>query len=203
MKPLRILLVSAGMIIAVILAFFMQDVIRRLVVTPLAYLWWLLKLGWASLPQLVLWILLLTILVLIVFANLLKWISIKKKSDKPARPAQGPVETLAVWISKSGQGNYYKWMIANRLGKLWGEMSGRSDNRNQSGLPVESEVQARHSPEELQKYLKAGMEESFVDYPLPALPFMRRRATPFDLDVAEAIEFLESQLEANGGKKHP
>jgi hypothetical protein len=203
MKPLRILLISAGMVIAVILAFFMQDVIRRLVVTPLAYLWWVLRLGLAALPQLVLWILLLTILVLIVFTNLLKWISIKKKPEKPARPAQGPVETLAVWLSKSRQGNYYKWMIANRLGKLWGEMSGSTENRGRSSLPVESSAQARHPPGELQKYLKAGMEESFVDYPLPPLPFMRKKATPFDLDAAEAIVFLESQLEAYGGKKHP
>ena len=53
----------------------------------------------------------------------------------------------------------------------------------------------RIPPESVQHYLKAGLDESFVDYPLPPLPLMRRQATPFDLDVEQAIEYLESQME--------
>jgi len=203
MKPRRILIILAGLVVAVILAFFLQDVIRRTVVTPLAYLWWVLKLTYTAIPQLVLWILLLAVLILIIINSLVNWFSIGEKSKEPTRPAQGNVEILAGWVSNAGEGNYYKWMIANRLGKLWGEMTGSLEDRGQPARPEEPNGADMHPPEALQRYLKAGMEESFVDYPLPRLPFMRKQATPFDLDVEVAVEFLESQMEARSGKKHP
>ncbi len=53
----------------------------------------------------------------------------------------------------------------------------------------------------MQRYLKAGLDKSFVDYPLPALPFMRRKATPFDLNMDEAVEFLESRIWRNAVDK--
>ncbi len=79
MKRGRTLLISAGLLVAFILAFFLQDVIRQAVVTPLAYLWWVLKLVYSVIPQVVLWILLLAVLILIVITSLLKCISIGQK----------------------------------------------------------------------------------------------------------------------------
>jgi hypothetical protein len=204
MKPRQILLILAGLVIAGILAFYLQDVIRRAVVTPLAYLWWVLKLAYAAIPQLLWWILLLAVLILIVIISLVNWFTIGKKFEEPTRPGQGNVEILAGWVSNAGKGNYYKWMIANRLGKLWGEMSGRPENRGRPALPAEGpSAPSQHPPEAVQRYLKAGLDESFVDYPLSTLPFMRKKATPFDLNVDEAVGFLESQMEAGSGKKHP
>jgi hypothetical protein len=202
MKRPRILLVSAGLVVTVILAFFLQDVIRRAVINPLAYLWWVLKLYIAAVPQIVLWIFLLAVLILIVISNLLKWISIGKTYEKPSRPAQGPVEILAGWVSNSGKGNYFKWMIANRLGKLAREMSGRMQAGVFPAHPEGLGAPGQLPPEAVQRYLKAGLDESFVDYPLPPLPFMQRKATPFDLNVDEVVKFLESQMEARIGQKH-
>ena len=182
MNRRRLLLAAAGLVVAVILAFFLQDVIRRIVITPLAYLWWVLNLFYAAIPQLLLWIVLLAGLVLIASISLLNWYSGSRRYVEPPKPALGPVESLSGWISKTGEGNYYKWMIANRLAKLKREMDIRLGNRG------------RVPPQELQTYLQAGLEKSFVDFPLPALPFMRRQPTPFDLDVNEAVEYLETVL---------
>lgn len=185
----RILLGSAGLLVAALLAFFLQDVIRRALVTPLAYLWWLLNLFYATLPQLLLWILLLAALLLVTSLSLLSWYSGGRKYTQPPKPVQGPVESLAGWISNTNEGNYFKWMIAQRLGKLKLEMDLRLGSRS------------RVPPENLQRYLQAGIEESFVDYPLPPLPFIRRQPTPFDQDVEEVVDFLESELEARSGNK--
>lgn len=203
MKLRRILLILAGLVIAVILAFFMQDVIRRAIVTPLAYLLWLLKLAYSATPQLLLWIFLLAVLVLLLFASLVSWISIGKRTEEPARSAQGNVEILAGWVSNASEGNYYKWMIANRLGKLWGEMSGGVENRGRPVRAVKPNLPEELPPTAVQRYLKAGLDESFVDYPTPPLSFKRKQATPFDLKVDEAVEFMESQMEARSGRKHP
>lgn len=202
MKSGRKLLLPAGLVVAAILAFFLQDVIRQVVVTPLAYLWWVLSLTFSAIPQLILWIILVAVLILIVISSLVSWISIGRKPAEPARPAQGNVEILAGWVSKAGQGNYYKWMIANRLGKLWREMSGGLENGSKPANPGETKSAGEHAPEALQRYLKAGVEESFVDYPLPRRPFMHKEVTPFDIDVEEAVEFLEFQMEARSGKRH-
>jgi hypothetical protein len=203
MKRRETMLISAGLVIVVILAFFLQDVIRQAVITPLAYLWWVLKLLIGALPQFVLWIFLLAVLILIVIASLLNWISIGKIHEKPSRSAQGSVEILAGWVSNSRKGNYYKWMIANRLGKLAREMSGRMEEGRYPAHPEDLDAPGQLPPEAVQRYLKAGLDESFVDYPLPPLPFLQRKTTPFDLNVDEAVKFLESQMEARIGQKHP
>jgi hypothetical protein len=175
MKPRQILLLLAGLVVAIILAFYLQDVIRRIVVTPLAYLWWGLKLIYSAAPQLLLWILLLIVFFLGVITSLLSWISIGNAHEKQSRPAQGPVEILAGWVSHSGKGNYYKWMIANRLGKMARALSGRIEDGQFPAHIEDLHAPGRLAPEAVQRYLKAGLDESFVDYPLPELPFARRK----------------------------
>ncbi len=202
MRPRRILLVLAALVVVVFMAFFLQDTIQRIVVTPLAYLWWLLKLAFTAISQLVWWILLLAVLMVIVITNLVSWISIGKKSEKPAKEAQGSMEILAGWITKASKGNYYKWMIASRLAKLWSEISGHMENRSRLAHSAGPYSIDRQPPEAVQRYLKAGLRESFVDYPMPPFPFMRKQVTPFDLEVNEVVEYLESQMEERGGRKH-
>ena len=146
-------------------------------------------------PRRIWWILLLAVVILSVISSLLNWNSEGRTFEESSKPARGPVEILTGWISNSGrEGNYYKWLIANRLGKLARVMSVRFENRVLPDHPDE--------PEAVQRYLKAGLDESFVDYPLPSIPFIRRKVTPFDLDVDEAVEFLESMMEAPSGHKH-
>jgi hypothetical protein len=54
---------------------------------------------------------------------------------------------------------------------------------------------------ELQTYLETGLHGSFADYPHNNRAFGQPQKTPLDLDVTEAVEFLESQVE-NGKLKH-
>jgi energy-coupling factor transporter transmembrane protein EcfT len=129
MKRERTPLLLGVLLLVIILAFFLQDFIRQMVVTPLAYIWWVLKFAYSRVPQVVLWIILLAVLVLIILTNLLKWYPAGTKYDEKARPIQGPIEILTGWLKNSQEGNYYKWMIANRLAKLWQETSGRSEDQ--------------------------------------------------------------------------
>jgi hypothetical protein len=50
-------------------------------------------------------------------------------------------------------------------------------------------------------YLETGLHGSFADYPNVKRPFGVPQATPLDLDLVEAVEFLESQVE-NGNHRH-
>jgi hypothetical protein len=203
MKELRILMISAGLVFVVTLAILLQDAIRRLVVTPLAYVSWLLKILVSLVPQLFIWVLLLAVLILFIIANLVSWINVRESRLKASQQDVGPVEKLASWIQKRSEGNYYKWKIANRLGSLAREMSSRQGNWKQPDYHRKGEAPDQSLLESVQRYLDAGLEESFVNYPLPPLPFMRKSTTPFDLDVEVAVDFLEDQMEAFSGEKYP
>jgi hypothetical protein len=184
-----------GLVIAAILAFFLEDVIRRDVITPLAYLVWALRLIYSAIPQLLMWILLLAGMVLIAISSLVHWFTTGGRYEEPSLPTRGPVEVLADWIRNSRQGLYYKWVIANRLGKLAHELFLNRDDR-------EISIRGRKSSsEDVRRYLKAGLDESFVDYPAPALPFVRRQPTPFDLDIKDTVEYLEAHMEAASENK--
>jgi hypothetical protein len=198
----RTLLVSTGVAAAAILALLLQDVIRRSVVTPLAYLSWVFKLLISTIPQLFIWILLLVVLILFIIASLVNWIPLRKSRQKASPQTIGPVENLAGWVQKKSEGNYYKWKIANRLGNLAREISSRHGNWRRTEKHRESDALDQSLQESVQRYLDAGLEESFVNYPLPPLPFMRKSATPFDLDVELVVDFLEDQMEAFSGQKH-
>ncbi len=198
-KRSRIFLLLAGLVVAAILAFFMQDVVRRALVNPLAYILWLMKLVAAAIPQLLLWILLLVALVLILISSLSSWNSSGKKHEKSSSPQMGPVETLAGAILRSKKGTYSKWVVANRLGNIMRELEGKQGRTRQ---PYSKAL--RQTEENLEmtvrRYLKAGIDESFVDYPQPHFPMKRKRATPFDLDIKIALEYLESQMKNYSGK---
>ena len=110
---LTVLIVAAALIIS----FLLRDPIQRTVILPLAFLWWLLKLYYRAVPQLILWIL----LVLAVFVSMLRLIPIKNtfrpRQEKEQKQVAGSIENLAHWMKKSPGGVYYKWLVANRLGK--------------------------------------------------------------------------------------
>jgi hypothetical protein len=203
MRRIQILLIPAGLLVAVVLAFFLRDITREAVVNPLAYLWWALGFGLSVVPQVVLWILLIIVLIMIFINSLVTWYSAARKYEKSAKPARGPVEILSRWVTNSREGNYYKWLIANRLGKLAREMEIPFENRQLPASGDSHEAPGKSLSESVQRYLKAGLDESFVDYPQPATPFVRRKATPFDMDVDAVVGFLESEMEARGGQKHP
>lgn len=191
MTRFRYLLILIALIASIILAFFLRDVIYHLVVVPLAYLFWLARFYYSSVPQLLLWTALLFILILTSLPNFVpEWHSSRRREEKRRR-VQGGIETLAGWMVRARRGTYFKWQIANRLGRLARGLDGAAEPRAGS----------RSRGEAVERYFDAGLNTSFVDYPRPRR-FQRPVPTPLDLDPQEAIIYLESQMEQSRGR-HP
>ena len=101
---------------------------------------------------------------------------------------------MAIWLRKAERGIYFKWLIANRLGRLAYQIL----LHRESGRP-RSVFTPLLGPDwepgtELRQYLETGLHGSFADYPnTNRLSGMQR--TPLDLSVSDAVEFLESQVE--------
>lgn len=183
-------------IIALILAFPLQDVIRKTIIVPLAYLWWALGVLYQSIPQVVIWILL---IVLISFMLMGSFASDRKRSpseDPKVKPSPGQVAGLAEHLVKMRKGTYYKWHVANRLGRLARDfLIQRGDRANIKDL---SPLTGRdwQPPAPVDAYLDTGLHGSFADFPNQSWRFRPPEPTPLDLDVNEVVEFLESQIQS-------
>ena len=130
------------------------------------------------------------------FPSLLPQFRLKKQIPLKTKPVEGRVEVLSVWMDKTRKGIYFKWLVANRLGKIAHLILANRDTSKQR-LLVEPLVGTDWNPREpLQAYLEAGLHSSFADYPRRNKWFSSSISpTPFDLDVKDVIEYLESQVE--------
>jgi hypothetical protein len=192
----RWLALGGTVVIALILAFPLQDVIRKTVIVPLAYLWWALGVLYQSIPQIVTWILL---IVLISFIFIGSFASDRKRiprEDVKVKPPTGQVEGLAAGLVKMRRGTYYKWQVANRLGRLARDFliqrGDRANTRDQS--PLLGRDWQPSAP--VDAYLDTGLRGSFADFPNQPWRFRPPDPTPLDIDVHEVVEFLESQIQA-------
>ncbi len=184
-------LVGLGLLlVTAVLAFVLRDVVYAAVVVPLAYVFYVLKIYYSMVPQVLLWIILLTVLIVSGLSLFAPDFSFGRKEEARRRSFAGQVETLATWITKSQRGNYFKWQIANRLGKIELELEQNFGWSGQSVLKNEA----------VETYFDAGLNHSFVDYQ-PQNRF-QTEITPLDLDPKEAIDYLEKLVENNGGR-HP
>jgi hypothetical protein len=183
------------LVIAAALAFAMRETIERTVIQPLAYFWWVLGIYYDSFPQAVLWIILVGVIILIEIGSFSAEGSTSDGKRDVRKPVQGPTESLAGWFLRVPDGLYFKWLIAQRLGKLSRELIA-FNARQAAPSAHEALGGAGWEPsDEVAAYLESGLNGSFADYPRPRWSFQRPRPTPLDLDPETAIDYIESTME--------
>lgn len=191
----RGIILIAALIIAGLLAFPLRETIYEIVVIPVAYIAWYLNIIYQAFSQGIWWWVIIFIVFLMLVFSLMPRPQFRSRGVSKSKPSQGQVESLAVWLHRAERGIYFKWLVANRLGKLAFQiLLQRESGRPRSVFaPL---VGADWEPtKELQRYLEAGLHGSFADFPGRGSRFSAHQPTPLDLDVAEAVAFLESQVE--------
>jgi len=191
----RWLLMLGVAIIAALLAFPLRQTIYETVVIPVAYIAWELGLFYRSISQGIWWWLSIAIVLMMSFLSLLPQFTPRRERRHKPKLQHGQVEDLAIWLRRAPSGTYFKWLIANRLGKLAFQMllhreSGRPRSVFAPLLGIDWEPS-----KELRQYLEIGLHGSFSDFPQRRRPLASPSKTPLDYDVNTAVEFLESQLE--------
>jgi hypothetical protein len=196
MSPQRRWLIILGvMIIAALLAFPLRTTIYEMVVIPLAFFGWELGLFYHSLSQAVWWWVIFAVIFLMLIFSLLPEFTPVHKEESKSKPKHGQVEDLAIWLGRSKSGTYFKWLIANRLGKLaYQILLHRESGRPRSVFAPLLGTDWEPS-QALRQYLEVGLHGSFSDFPNPNRFLAAPPPTPLDYEVREAIEFLESQVE--------
>ena len=200
----RSLVMLGIVIIAALMAFPLRDTIYETVVVPLAFVTWELGLLYHSLSQAIWWWLVVGLVVFMLVSSLLSYLQPRRKEKERSRLKRGPVEDLAIWMGRAQGGVYFKWLIANRLGKLAYQMLlHRESGRPRSVFaPL---IGADWQPsKELQNYLEIGMHGSLSEFSAPNCFFSAQPKTPMDYEIIHAIEFLEMQVESDHQpRSHP
>ena len=201
LTPRRWLVIIGIIVISAILAIPMRGTIYTVIVLPIAYLGWALGILYRILPQALLWWLVIAIIFFILLLSMVQNLNFTRKEKSKLRPRQGQVEDLSIWISRANNGVYFKWLIANRLGKLaYQILLHRESGRPRSVFaPLLGEDWKPSS--DLQKYLETGLHGSFSDFPNQRPRLAALQKTPLDYEIKEAVEFLESKVES--GKSLP
>jgi len=198
----RLLIVSGVLIVAGLLAFPLRETIFDTVVIPAAFITWNLGLLYHSFSQGIWWWLIVFLVVFMLVFSLAKEPNFRPRTIIKSKPPQGPVENFAIWIRKAEKGIYFKWLVANRLGKLaYQILLHRESGRPRSVFaPL---LGADWEPsQELRQYLETGLHGSFADFPHTG-NLSTPQPTPLDLNVNEAVAFLESQVENGSSVKEP
>jgi hypothetical protein len=190
----RCLILIGVLIVAAFLAFPLRETIFDTVVIPAAFIAWNLGLLYQRFSQGTWWWVTVFLVLFMLAFSLMAQPRFRPKTIIKPKPPQGQVEGLAIWLRKAERGIYFKWLVANRLGRLAYQIllhreSGRPRSVFAPLLGSDWEPST-----ELRQYLETGLHGSFADYPnTNSLSGMRQ--TPLDLSVSDAVAFLESQVE--------
>ena len=191
----RWLLVVGVIAIAALLAFPLRETIYDTVIVPMAFIGWGFGLLYHSLSQSIWWWGIITIVLFMLVFSLLSEPKFRRSTDVKRKPPVGQVEDLAASFGKAERGIYFKWLVANRLGKLaYQILLHRESGRPRSVFAPLIGVDWQPT-QELQNYLEIGLHGSFADFPNVKRAFGTPQKTPLDFEVAKAVEFLESQVE--------
>jgi hypothetical protein len=199
---LRNLILIGIFAIALLIAFPLREAVYEAVIVPAAYAWWMLRLYYHSVNQSIWWFLALFLVLVALSRSLLPLGRLRGRMRIEPRPVLGQVEGLSVWVKRTERGIYFKWLIANRLGKVAHDvltlrMGGKSRTFFE---PLSGPDWA---PDEgVEAYLESGLKGSFADYPQGRRFFSRPEPTPLDQDMNEVIEFLEEQVSNHQSGTH-
>lgn len=195
MRARRILAMIGIAVIVLLLAFPLREAVYGLVIVPIAYILWVLGLIYHSVHQFVWWILALLVVLVVLARSLWPAGRAVKRFQFKQRPVVGQVEDLAVWVNRTERGIYFKWLMANRLGRIAHEiLLQREIGKPRSFFdPLIGPDWMPDAP--IRQYLETGLRNSFADYPQGRYFFSRPKqtTTPLDHDLNDVIKYLESQ----------
>lgn len=189
--------IAGALTAAGLLAFPLREAVNQVLVVPLAYLWWLSGLLYRSLDQIWWWFAVAAILIIALIYSLLPEFKPARKEVPLFREERGRVEMLASALKRTKKGTYFKWLVANRLGKLAYQILVLREHGKPRSVFAPLAGEGWDPEPEVQGYLEKGLHGSFAEFPNSYWhAFIPPEKTPLDHDVREVVEYLESKIEA-------
>ena len=176
----------ALLIIVAILLYPIRREVAGAVMSFASYLVWSVNVMGVVIPQQLLWAFLLILILYIAIGSFYGKRYREEKSTENQSPVVGAVEAMAGYIEERHRGIYFKWQIANLLGKIQQTIQESASRGTSSRIPLPSDS--------VQAFLDAGVNTSYVDY-APDGFSLKNISTPFDIELEQVVDYLEEQME--------
>jgi hypothetical protein len=198
----RLALPALALLLAGLLALIFTGIVQDVLVVPLLYLLWLMRVLIESIPQIAIWAGFLAIVAIVAWKSL----PMARQVPAPRARAPGPlspVETWAEMFERAERDHYARWLLAQRLGQLALERLVHQDQRPVSHPWHYLQDESLGMPPAIQAYLRAGMRMYQPPRRMRRLwpPGAQEAAgDPLDLDPEVAVRFLENRLNSTTGE---
>jgi hypothetical protein len=196
----RLLLVGLVLLLAIPLTLALRNFARDVIVVPVLYILWLGHLLVQSIPQGVLWALLLLIALVISARSLSKGRSPAGKVREAWADCPGQVAAWARQIHRMTRGSYYEWSLAQHLAKLSLAVLAYRERLTREQIKQHLQAGKLDMPPEIQAYVQAGLSPFLPNSPSLLSRLVHRlrqsvRTSPLAVDLEKVVRFLEKQLE--------
>jgi hypothetical protein len=186
----RLVLVVVVLLPIAVLAVLLQGFVREVLIGPVLYVYWIIRLFLESIPQIWEWIaflLLATYLVARTFAP--------RQSLPRARRQEvverGRVEDWARLLHQAHGDSFARWRLAQRLSVLGGDVLATEQRVSHREIWRRLDRGQLDVPQPLRAYLTAQFRSARPS----GLRGLRAPASPLDLDPGEVVRFLEDRLQ--------
>lgn len=176
----------ALLIIVAILLYPVRHEVAGAVMNFASYLVWTVNVIGVVIPQQILWAFLLILILYIAIGSFYGKRYREEKSPENQSPVIGAVEAMAGYIEERHRGIYFKWQIANLLGKIQQTIQESASRGTSSRIPLPSDS--------VQAFLDAGVNTSYADY-APDGFVLKNNSTPLDIELEQVVAYLEEQME--------
>lgn len=198
----RIIALGLALLLAGLIALIVTGAIEDVVIVPLLFLWWGARVLYESLPQALLWGILVAIAVLLIVKSI-PWISAALPATGQGRASSGRVTDWARYLRESGHDEHGRWRLAQRLTELAIEALAFREQCSPQEISRRLHDGTLDIDPQLRAYLRAGS--------LPYAPAARYRhgfgrrapaavpSDPLAIDPQQMIEYLEDRLQQTIG----
>lgn len=197
----RLLVLALLLLPLALLTLLFKEIARTVIVQPVMYLLWLAGLLWRSIPQVILW----TILVVVVLRVAVGSLVVRRRRREEQLHAAGlehwgRARIWARWVELAQQGGYYQRRLSRYLADLTFDALAQREHLSRDQVQEELAAGRLEVPTSIRTFLLAVLNER----PLGRLAWLKRffRAQPPALQISpqEILDYLETQLEVGYGR---
>ncbi|OGF54138.1 MAG: hypothetical protein A2Z21_07125 [Candidatus Fraserbacteria bacterium RBG_16_55_9] len=185
------------LLLSSLLALLFQDFLREVIVVPLLYAYWFMRLYVESLPQSFLWALFMAA----VIAIAVKSISARTAKSRHGhrglqKERQGKIEVWVERVRLAKRGKYFRVRLARRLAEFSLETLAYRERRTPEEIREQLQSGRSGIPQEIETYLQAGLSMNIQNADSGDTTRLRtRKNSPLQLNPERVVEFLEHLLQ--------
>jgi hypothetical protein len=195
----KYVVLAAVLLAGFLLAFFVHDFFRELLLYPLVYLYWSIRIIYEGVPGVIWWGIAIALLVLLALKSLTR----RGESEQPAEDyADISLTRPQTWmrqLKKTKHGDYFKWQLAREISQLTLAHIANNERLTLEQAQVKLTDGQLDLPPHIQAYLAAGtLARSYGNYTqIESQLRLPGTKSPLDMNPEEIVSYLESKLELN------